>query len=83
MPGLIEGLSMRVVARLPAAAIGTSSATKSCPTEAAHGWFQGFGKNALGFFKALAFHQSKAWFDENKDLYQRDVLDPMIALLDE
>ena len=45
--------------------------------------FEGFGKDALGFFKALAFHQSKAWYDENKGLYQRDVFDPMIALLDD
>ena len=27
--------------------------------------FKGFGPKALGFFKALKFHQSKAWFDEN------------------
>ncbi len=45
--------------------------------------FQGFGKDALGFFKALAFHQDKAWYDENKGLYQSDVLDPMMALLDD
>jgi uncharacterized protein (TIGR02453 family) len=45
--------------------------------------FKGFGKDALGFFKALAFHQNKAWFDENRALYQSDVLDPMIALLDD
>lgn len=45
--------------------------------------FKGFGKNALGFFKALTFHQDKAWFDENKALYHSDILDPMIALLDD
>jgi len=45
--------------------------------------FAGFGKDALGFFKALKFHQDKTWFDQNKPLYQRDVLDPMVALLDE
>ena len=47
------------------------------------GDFTGFGPNALGFFKALKFHQDKAWFDDNKALYQRDVLDPMMALLDD
>ena len=28
--------------------------------------FKGFGPKALPFFKALKFHQTKAWFDENK-----------------
>ncbi len=45
--------------------------------------FKGFGKKALPFFKALAFHQSKAWFDENRALYESDVVEPMIALLDD
>jgi uncharacterized protein (TIGR02453 family) len=45
--------------------------------------FTGFGKKALPFFKALQFHQSKAWFDENKALYERDVVAPMVALLDD
>ncbi len=43
--------------------------------------FTGFGPKALAFFTALKFHQDKAWFDENKALYQSDVLNPMIALL--
>ena len=43
--------------------------------------FRGFGPKALSFFKALKFHQSKAWFDENRSLYERDVLEPMTALL--
>jgi uncharacterized protein (TIGR02453 family) len=45
--------------------------------------FKGFGPKALPFFKALKFHQSKAWFDENKALYQSDVVDPMVALLED
>lgn len=45
--------------------------------------FAGFGPKALAFFKALKFHQSKAWFDENRTLYQSDVVGPMIALLDD
>jgi uncharacterized protein (TIGR02453 family) len=45
--------------------------------------FRGFGKDALAFFKALKFHQDRAWFDENKPLCQSDVLDPMTALLDD
>ena len=43
--------------------------------------FAGFGPKALPFFKALAFHQSKEWFDDNRALYESDVLSPMRALL--
>ena len=42
-----------------------------------------FGPKALGFFTALKFHQSKEWFEENRGLYESDVLGPMVALLDE
>jgi uncharacterized protein (TIGR02453 family) len=45
--------------------------------------FKGFGPKALPFFKALKFHQTKAWFDENRPLYESDVLAPMVALLDD
>ena len=45
--------------------------------------FNGFGPKALDFFKALKFHQSKDWFEDNRGLYQSDVLDPMVALLDD
>jgi uncharacterized protein (TIGR02453 family) len=45
------------------------------------GDFQGFGPNALPFFKALKFHQSKEWFEANRALYETDVLQPMVALL--
>lgn len=45
--------------------------------------FRGFGPKALPFFTALKFHQSKAWFDENRALYDNDVVEPMTALLDE
>ena len=47
------------------------------------GDFRGFGPNALPFFKALKFHQSKEWFEENRGLYETDVLQPMVALLDD
>ncbi len=45
--------------------------------------FNGFGPKALPFFKALKFYQTKAWFDENKALYESDVLAPMAALLED
>jgi uncharacterized protein (TIGR02453 family) len=47
------------------------------------GSFKGFGPKALGFFTALKFHQDKAWFEENRGLYQGDVLDPFVALLED
>lgn len=43
--------------------------------------FTGLGPKALDFFKALAFHQSKAWFDENRGLYESDVKAPLAALV--
>jgi len=45
--------------------------------------FTGFGPKALPFFEALKFHQSKAWFDENRALYEEDVVAPMVALVDD
>ena len=45
--------------------------------------FKGFGPKALGFFTALKFHQSKDWFEANRGLYESDVLQPMVALLDD
>src|SRR5262249_6532945 len=47
------------------------------------GQFKGFGPNALPFFKALKFHQSKVWFDDNRSLYETDILQPMVGLLDD
>ena len=47
------------------------------------GDFKGFGKEALPFFKALKFHQSKEWFEANRALYENDVVAPMAALLDD
>jgi uncharacterized protein (TIGR02453 family) len=47
------------------------------------GSFEGFGAKALPFFKALKFHQSKDWFEENRALYEDDVLKPFVALLED
>jgi uncharacterized protein (TIGR02453 family) len=43
--------------------------------------FEGFGPRALDFFRALAFHQDRAWFEENRALYEAEVLAPMRALV--
>ena len=45
--------------------------------------FQGFGPQALPFLKALAFHQSKEWFDANKATYESDLKTPMGDLVEE
>ena len=39
--------------------------------------FQGFGPKALPFFKALAFHQSKEWFEANRETYESEVKGPL------
>ena len=45
--------------------------------------FTGIGKRALPFFKALAFHQSKDWFEANRAIYEEDVKGPLGALAEE
>ena len=45
--------------------------------------FSGFGPGALPFFRALAFHQTKAWFEENRALYESDVKGPFGDLVEE
>ena len=39
--------------------------------------FSGFGPQALPFLKALAFHQSKEWFEANRATYETDIKTPM------
>ena len=43
--------------------------------------FTGFGPKALDFFRALAFHQDKGWFEDNRPLYDSDVKAPLVALV--
>lgn len=43
--------------------------------------FGGFGPRALDFFRALGFHQDKAWFEENRALYEEEVKAPLVALV--
>jgi len=45
--------------------------------------FQGFGPKALPFFKALAFHQTKEWFEANREVYEREIKGPMGDLVEE
>jgi uncharacterized protein (TIGR02453 family) len=45
--------------------------------------FQCFGPKALPFLRGLAFHQTKEWFDEKRDTYERAVRTPMGDLVDD
>ena len=45
--------------------------------------FQGFGPQAMPFFKALGFHQTKEWFEENRETYETAVKAPMGDLVEE
>jgi uncharacterized protein (TIGR02453 family) len=45
--------------------------------------FQGFGADALPFFKALAFHQSREWFEANRATYEIAVKGPMADLVED
>lgn len=44
--------------------------------------FSGLGPDALGFLKALAFHQNKEWFDANRDLYETQLKGPLGDLVE-
>jgi uncharacterized protein (TIGR02453 family) len=45
--------------------------------------FQGFGPQALPFFKALKFHQSREWFEANRDTYESAVKGPLGDLVED
>lgn len=46
------------------------------------GAFDGFGQKAIPFLKALDFHQSREWFVENRDLFERELRDPFGDLVE-
>ena len=58
---------------------GTRDVSRPVPGEA--GSFAGFGPRDLPFLKALAFHQDKGWFEENRALWEDDVKAPFGRLL--
>jgi uncharacterized protein (TIGR02453 family) len=45
--------------------------------------FRGFGPQALKFLTALGFHQTKAWFDENRALYESELKEPLGDLVED
>jgi uncharacterized protein (TIGR02453 family) len=46
------------------------------------GAFDGFGQKAIPFLRALDFHQSREWFVENRDLFERELRDPFGDLVE-
>ena len=46
------------------------------------GAFKGFGQKAIPFLKALDFHQSREWFQENRDLYESELYEPFCDLVE-
>jgi uncharacterized protein (TIGR02453 family) len=44
--------------------------------------FKGFGEKAVPFLKALNFHQSREWFQENRALFERELREPLGDLID-
>ncbi|WP_315923845.1 TIGR02453 family protein [Mesorhizobium sp. SP-1A] len=46
------------------------------------GAFAGFGERAIPFLKALDFHQSREWFQENRDLFERELREPLGDLVE-
>jgi uncharacterized protein (TIGR02453 family) len=47
---------------------------------AAH--FRGFGEKAIPFLKALDFHQNREWFQENRDLFEKELREPLGDLVE-
>ncbi|PYE90148.1 DUF2461 domain-containing protein [Phyllobacterium leguminum] len=45
--------------------------------------FKGFGEKALPFLKALDFHQNREWFQENKDLFESQLKEPLGDLVED
>ena len=44
--------------------------------------FHGFGEKAIPFLKALNFHQSRDWFQENRDLFEKELREPLGDLIE-
>jgi len=44
--------------------------------------FNGFGEKAVPFLKALNFHQDREWFRENRDLFEKDLREPLGDLIE-
>jgi len=44
--------------------------------------FNGLGKKAIPFLKAIGFYQSREWFAENRAIFERELREPFGDLID-
>lgn len=56
--------------------------SKRKTTERAAAGPPAFSADTFRFFKALDFHQDRAWFQANRDMYEKTVRSPMIAAVE-
>lgn len=45
--------------------------------------YSGFGPQCLPFLKALGFHQNREWFEDNRDIYEAELQEPLARLMDD
>ncbi|TDH39029.1 TIGR02453 family protein [Pseudohoeflea suaedae] len=45
--------------------------------------YSGFGPQTLPFLKALGFHQNREWFEDNREIYETELREPLAALMDD
>ncbi len=45
--------------------------------------FSGFTKKTIGFFRGLEKNNTKDWFDQNRDVYDGDVMSPAMGFVKE
>ena len=57
--------------------------TRSTPRPAAPSEFRGFRPGALRFLRGLARHNTRAWFERNRAVYEFEVRDPLRSLVEE
>ncbi|HEY2775214.1 MAG TPA: DUF2461 domain-containing protein [Candidatus Binatia bacterium] len=70
-------------AETPSRSKGTAAAKKPAPApgKSAPAPFEGFPKDFHAFFRELAKHNEREWFQANKDRYLGSVLAPMVSFI--
>ena len=58
-----------------------AGAAEGSRAESADAAFAGFGAGALAFLRALGFYQDRAWFQENRAVYESELRLPLAALV--
>jgi uncharacterized protein (TIGR02453 family) len=66
-------------AKRAAKRVATRTGAEAAPAEG----FRGFGPGALTFFRQLARRNEREWFEAHRRVWEREVRDPMRALVEE